>query len=361
MALRYTTTLKFAEMIGVVKNIPSWDIADESPTNEAVETGDDSETQFFLDQINIIADSYTLYANAVAMTETTHYALDKSTGEITLTSTGLTMLTTTKLTAKYKYFSNGMSDSYLTSILEIAEKEVDKDTNSIFTDSTATNPTYTLKTEYQSSKGFFRDRIITEKKPLIDVETTLDGDHTAVITTISLTSASGYPTSGYIIIGSEVISYTGITTNDLTGCTRGALGTTAATHTDLDAVHSTILFRSDTIEGTAVSWTIQPWNTSMNATEDGLIYIFKDASPDSLTRQGVANRIKILYYYGYDTIPEDIIRLSLIYAKKMLAQDNIGKSMIAGRNEFKPEMLNADESEIKKIINSYIILPMGNV
>jgi len=360
MALRYTTTLKFAEMIGVVKNIPSWDIADATPTNEAVGTGNGVTTQFFLDQINIIADSYTLYANAVAMTETTHYTIDKSTGEITLTTAGVTMLSTNNLTAKYKYFDNGMSDSYITSVLERAEKEVDKDINSIFTDGTATNPTYTLKTEYQSSEGFFRDRIITEKKPLIDVETTLDGDLAIDATTIPLTDASGYPTSGYIIIGSEVISYTGITTNNLTTATRGALGTTAATHTDLDAVHSTILFRSDTIEGTAVSWTIQPWNTSMNATEEGLIYIFKDASPDPLTRQGVANRIKILYYYGYDTIPEDIIRLSLIYAKKMLAQDNIGKAFIAGRNEFRPEMLSADESEIQKIVDSYIVFPMGN-
>ena len=41
-------------------------------------------------------------------------------------------------------------------------------------------------------------------------------------------------------------------------------------------------------------------------------------------------------------------------------QDNVGKAMIAGLNEFRPEMMNADELEMNKIINSYVVLPMGN-
>ena len=361
MALKYTTALKLAQIIGVVKDIPSWDIA-AIPSNEAVGTGDNSATQFYLDQKNIIANSYTLYANASAMTETTHYTLDKDAGEITLTGAGVTFLSTNALTAKYKYFSNGMSDSFVTSVLERAEKELDNKVNSTFTDGTATNPSYPLETEFQPSEGLFRDRIITKKKPLKDIETTLNGVHTDAITTISLASGTGanYPASGTIIIGSEAISYTGVSTDDLTGCTRGALGTTAAAHSDGDAVHSTILFRSDTSEGTAVTWTVQPWDTLMYANADGLIYKFKDASPDSLTRLGVANRIKILYYYGYDTIPKDITRLALLYAKRMLIQDNVGKAMIAGRNEFRPEMLNADIEEIDRIVGSYIVLPMGN-
>ena len=49
-------------------------------------------------------------------------------------------------------------------------------------------------------------------------------------TTISLTSASNYPTSGTIQIGDELIDYTGKSTNDLTGCTRGQHSTSAAGH-----------------------------------------------------------------------------------------------------------------------------------
>jgi hypothetical protein len=191
----------------------------------------------------------------------------------------------------------------------------------------------------------------------------LNGDITSTAATINLSSAQGgeqFPTAGYIIIGSEIITYIGISTDTLTGCTRGVLGTTATAHSNGDSVHSTIVMRSDTTEGTEVDWEVQPWQTSMFATKDGLIYEFEDASPNQLTKEGVAERIKIIYLYGYDVVPGDITRLTLLFAKRALIQDNIGKSMIAGRNEFRPEMLNADESEIQKITNSYVVLPMGN-
>jgi len=49
-------------------------------------------------------------------------------------------------------------------------------------------------------------------------------------TEIDLTSATGFDSTGTVYIDNEQISYTGISTNTLTGCTRGASATTAATH-----------------------------------------------------------------------------------------------------------------------------------
>ena len=49
-------------------------------------------------------------------------------------------------------------------------------------------------------------------------------------TEIDLTSASSFDSTGTVYIGNEQISYTGISTNTLTGCTRGASSTTAAAH-----------------------------------------------------------------------------------------------------------------------------------
>ena len=361
ITLKYTTTELLADIIGVKRAIPSWATA-ATPTNEAVGTGDDSNTQFFLDNQNVLDDSYTLYANAVAMVETTDYSLDQDSGEITLTSAGVTLLSTNALTAKYSYISNGMANSYLKGVLERAEKEVDNSVNAIFTDGSGTNPSYSSVTEIQPSEGIFSDRIIVENKPLIDINSTLSGDIAIDAATIGVATGDGsnFPSTGTIIIGSEVITYTGVSTDNLTGCTRGALGSTAATHSEDDEVHTTVLFRSSTMEGSPVVWVAQPWDTSMYADSNGLIYKFLDADPDPLTRGGVANRRKIIYLYGYNTIPVDIVRLTLLFAKRMLIQDNIGKAMIGGRNEFRPEMFNADMEEIQRIINSYIILPMGN-
>ena len=76
------------------------------------------------------------------------------------------------------------------------------------------------------------------------VASTLDGAINASITTITLADTSGFPAAGKIIIESEVIDYSAITSNTLTGCTRGAsslvsgtsTSTTAAIHSDTTAV-----------------------------------------------------------------------------------------------------------------------------
>ena len=360
-SLRYTSVQMLVEMLGMMKDVPSWDVT-ETPTNEAVGTGDNSKTQFFLDYQNIVPDTYTLYANEVETTETTHYTLDTDTGEITLTSAGVTLLSTNNLTAKYKYIDSGMKTSYIIAVLSRAENLLDKKLNTIFTDGTVTNPAYPLEIEVQPSEGSFMDRFITKKKPLKDIATTLDGDITDSDNTLDVASGDGvsYPTSGYLIIGSEIITYTGITSDQFTGLTRGALGTTAAAHSDGDDVHSTIMLVSDTTEGTDETFTVQPWDTSMYVDENGLFYRFKYASPDPLSRQGVASRVKLIYLYGHDTVPEEISRLALLFTKRMLSNDTISKSTIAGRNEFRPEILRVDELEINDIMNSYIVLPMGN-
>ena len=49
-------------------------------------------------------------------------------------------------------------------------------------------------------------------------------------TTLTLTSAASFPSSGTILIDSELITYSGKSSNDLTGLTRGTNGTSAAAH-----------------------------------------------------------------------------------------------------------------------------------
>jgi len=64
--------------------------------------------------------------------------------------------------------------------------------------------------------------------------TTLNGAINSSVTTLTLTDATQFPSTGtnFIIIGSEEMSYTGVSGNTLTGVTRGVAGTTAASHSD---------------------------------------------------------------------------------------------------------------------------------
>lgn len=65
---------------------------------------------------------------------------------------------------------------------------------------------------------------------------TLNGAINNSVTTITLVDSGEFPASGAVIIESEIITYSGNSGNQLTGCTRGTYGTSAASHVDTTAV-----------------------------------------------------------------------------------------------------------------------------
>ena len=76
--------------------------------------------------------------------------------------------------------------------------------------------------------------------------TTLNGAINASVTTITLADSTGFPTKGGVLIGTEKITYTGISGNDLTGCLRGTNSSTAASHSSGAAVAPTVVGYKDT-------------------------------------------------------------------------------------------------------------------
>jgi len=78
---------------------------------------------------------------------------------------------------------------------------------------------------------------------------TLGANVAIVDTNITLSSSSGFPTSGRIKINSEIITYAAISGNVLQGCLRGQSSTTAATHTSGDAVLCATIIVTDNDHG----------------------------------------------------------------------------------------------------------------
>jgi len=64
------------------------------------------------------------------------------------------------------------------------------------------------------------------------VTTTLNGGIDNIVTTITVTSTSAFPSTGRIDIGTELITYTSKNATQFLGCTRGANGSTAASHSN---------------------------------------------------------------------------------------------------------------------------------
>lgn len=63
------------------------------------------------------------------------------------------------------------------------------------------------------------------------MSTTLNGDILSSDTTITVVDITGFSSSGIILINAEEISYSSISGNQFTGCTRGVDGTNAVGHT----------------------------------------------------------------------------------------------------------------------------------
>lgn len=376
-ALKYATELQLAAILGIKKQIPSW-APGSTPSRETVGTGDNSQTEWYLDQQNVISGSYTLShgaseASLTTLTETTHYTLDKDTGKITLTAGGVTQVGTDIIYAEYHYYSFDVDPSDMDATLQRAEALVDSTLNTTFTDGTATNPAYPAITrEKHPTKGSYDRNYFSKERPIINVTATLGADLTAGANTLQMQSGEAdlFPTTGYVVIGTEVIQYSGVSANqNLTGLTRGVFGSTAAAHDEDDEVHTTIVEVSGSTQGETPTWYVQEVNNSVDVEDDlGKIYIYESqltsdatASDDLLLgTPDVPNRLRITYLHGFNTVPADITRLALLYAKRMLLTDTIGASLFKGRDEFRPELADVDLQEIKRIEASYRQLAMGN-
>jgi hypothetical protein len=372
--LKYATTLQLSSIIGIRKEVPSWDVS-ATPSKEEVGTGNGVLLSFFLDHQSILEDSYTLYYGATesaatnTLTKTTHYSINLTTGEVTLTLAGRTLLSTNKLYVKYSYISNGMTDEYLTTVLARAEQRVDDACGTTFTDGTQDNPSYPSHVDFLPSKGIYNIAFFTDRRPLIDVNSTLGTTITDADVTLDVSSGDGvlFPSAGTIILGTEIITYTGITVDTLTGLSRGVDGSTVAAHTAGDEIHSTVVQISGTGEGSAPTWYPQEWKADVFVEDTGRFTLYNVNLIEGTTgenlilpQEDVQNRVKITYLYGYDSIPATITRLTLLIAKQQLISDTVGKALIAGRNEFRPEMVNVDQPEIDSIIKSYNQASMSN-
>jgi hypothetical protein len=95
-------------------------------------------------------------------------------------------------------------------------------------------------------------------------------------TQITVSSVSGFSSSGTIIINSEIISYTGILGNTLTGCLRGRYSSTPANHNALSTIYlipvSTVI-RSSIIQNMNIDDLIVPLDNVSQYPTEGTVLI----------------------------------------------------------------------------------------
>ena len=92
----------------------------------------------------------------------------------------------------------------------------------------------------------------------------LNGSRTSGDTTIIVDSTTGFPASGILYIGTELITYTAKTGTDFTGCVRGTNGTTATSHLDNAIVTNATLWTGWGIQSNTTNTLLAPGSWSLD-------------------------------------------------------------------------------------------------
>jgi len=358
----YASTQDLAQYMYIEGVIPGRAVG-QSRVEETVRAEDATNTRMWFDNAYIIAGAYTLYYgrdtdDLNALTETTHYIIDKDQGEINLTTAGDTLAGKSAVMAAYSHVKIGVTDTQLQSSLNKAQKEVDQSTNNHFADGTAATPDYvTVSNEKQTGKGQFNRDYFTDNRPVPNVITAISADLAAGEPNATVTSTNGFPSSGVIGIGTDKITYTGKTTTAFTG-----LSGQTGSYTSTKAVYPYIIERSVTREGATPTWDILENNKDYDIVLDtGKVYIYRSAINlqtdsiyyDTAPQFLVPNRFRTTYIYGNTTIPEDVKRVTLMIASKDIMHGAVRKSHSEGQNDFNPDLIDDDQLWIDKTLDRY--------
>ena len=132
-------------------------------------------------------------------------------------------------------------------------------------------------------------------------QTTLTANITNVVTTIPVVSTATFPVASVgapkaFYIENETITYTGTTATSFTGCTRGALGTTAAAHLSGAAV-----------EGTQIALTpATAYALFFNTTDFSNNVSLTDTTKMTVATSGIYNMQFSVQLQNSDNAPQDV-------------------------------------------------------
>ena len=219
---------------------------------------------------------------------------------------------------------------------------------------------------------FFNDNIIAARGEKIfrstNGSTTISQDHNSSVTTITVTSTTGFSSTGTIIIGSEQITYTGTTSTTFTGATRGANSTSAASHTS-GATVTQYWTEIDTGRTSAGVYTFEEFNFDNNlkfivADGNNSPTVFNTSfSASDVSNSAVAGAKFVasfrdhMFYAGMSSTPQE-----MVFSRPFLENDLAGTgsgtiavdAAITGIKVFRDNLFIFCENRIFKLAGSSV-------
>jgi len=356
----YGTTYDLAKFMQIVSYVPDINTVGTARVKETIGTGNGSTTVFWVDNARVIADTYTVYygaseSAATALTETTHYTLDKDIGKVTLTTAGRSLVGTATLYGLYSYVSTpDITNTILSEALSKAQAEVETTTHTVFVDGTDTTPGWgTVSDEEHRGQGSHLRSYFVHKYPLATCSTAIGTAAVADDTTLYVDSTVGFPSSGVIGVGADKVTYTGKSSTTFTGCT----GVDNAHAVDV-TVKPYVFEVSATDAGSEPVWSVLTEGTEFNVDKSsGRFYLYTDDFVldvySSNNPPVIPNRARMTYLYGYDTVPSDIKAATLMIASRHIMASGVRRAYAQGVNEFQPTAIDVDKEWLTNILNKY--------
>lgn len=369
MALKYVTVRDFWEFLNINESVTAFEPG-QKPQKETVASSPVVAGAYTLANMGVNSDSLKLYAADTELTIDTHYTFDSNTSRVTITSTGATALTNNDLEAEYDYnqIGNGLNYNKSVAILEQAENYIDTNCNCVFADQTDTDPSYKkIVDEYQPGKGIYDNIYQVLWNPVVKFQTTVASDYTTGGTTITLTTATGLPSSGTLYIGGYKVSFTSKSSNTLT--------VPAST----PSISAGSVVRGEVVEISVSPNGVEPQYIVLSPGGDYSIdydtgsiqllenyYNLEDTWLDK-PQDGVMDRFRVSYMHAYHDvgqdayIPKDIQEAILMHASRHTVQKTILKSLVAGKENPNYQSYGFSKTDIDEILRQYRIIKSSNI
>lgn len=369
MALKYTTVKEFWEFLGINLSILEFQPGN-IPSRE--DTSASVASTVYLNQLGINPDTLVVYVGDTdtELTLTTDYTFNSNTSALTITASGETALGGTSAKVVYEYNQLAPVLTYNTSyaLLSRMEQRLEQDLQTVFADQSSATPSYTqILDEFDMGQGFRNNMYHTQYFPLISLQTTVDGNYTTGGTTLTLTSASGFPSIGTIYVGGNKVSYTAKTGNDLT------VPSSTPSISDGATVRGEVIEVSLDPQGVQPSFTVLTPDVDYHIDYDtGNIQLFNEyyqVNLEGITRpiNGLKGRLKYTYMQAWHkngqnaTIPTEIEELVYMMAGRNLVQRTIVKANVGQRDNFTSDSYGFSKVDMEEIKDKYRSVRCSNV
>ena len=370
MTATYATTIELARYMNILQNVPDLDSTGTARSQENLGTGNGTATLFYTDNAYVLDNTYTFYYGSTqgastALTEDTHYTFAIDNGTLTLTSTGVsTVGTANSIFGQYDHAAKmRFTNTYMQDALDRAQVEIDRRTNTHFSNGTVATPDYIHTTnEAQKGKGGYLKDYYSDKYPMVNVQTELTTTAITTATTIYVSGTTGFPTAGTLSIETDSVTYTGKTSTAFTGVTA-----ISSAHDNGKEVYSWVVEVSTTVTGNTPTFDVKQLGTDYDIDwETGKVHLYKDdlstlsVLDARMPQYEVPNRFRISYLSGWTAIPDDIQRCTLMIASRDLMHAAVRKATMDGNDNFTPTMIEVDKEWIDNIIESYTSYKITN-